>query len=101
MEQAILSELQKLTLLTMLGVKRVLTMNDVSLLTGLSKSHIYKLVCARKVPHYKSDGNKFTYFLKDEIESWLLAHRIPTNEEIDQQATSYVVTGRMQKGGSK
>lgn len=100
-EVDIKKEFDELKKLTLLGAKNVLTMTDAALLTGLSKSHLYKLVCAKEVPYYKSQGGKLTYFDKSELESWLLSHRVPTNAEIEQQATNYVVTGRMQKGGAK
>ena len=94
MEAKILNELQELKKLTLLGVKKALTMSDCSLLTGLSKSHLYKLVCAKKIPYYKSDGGKLTYFDKQEIESWLLQHRIKTTDEIETEAANYIVSGK-------
>jgi excisionase family DNA binding protein len=100
MEQ-VLNELQELKNLTLLGAKKVLTMTDASLLTGLSKSHLYKLVCYKKIPHYKSDGGKLTYFDKSELEAWQLQHRVKTADEIEREAANYVVTGKhSKKGGS-
>ena len=95
------NELQSIKKLTLLGAKKALTMSDCALLTGLSKSHLYKMVCAKKIPYYKSDGGKLTYFDKSEIEAWQLKHRYKTTDEIEAEATSYVVTGRRQKGGLK
>ena len=92
------NELQELKNLTLLGVKQALTMNDASLFTGLSKSHIYKLVCTKKIPYYKSDGGKLTYFDKDEVTKWMLQNRVSTSSEIEAQAINYVVTGK-KKGG--
>lgn len=89
-----MSELQKLKELTLLSAKTALTMNDVADLTGLSKSHIYKLVCTKRIPYYKSEGGKFTYFRKSEIEDWLLAHRVPTTDEIEANAVNYVVSNK-------
>ena len=94
MEAKILNELQELKNLTLLGVKKALTMGDCSLLTGLSKSHLYKLVMDKKIPYWKSDGGKLTYFDKQEIEAWLLQHRIKTTAEIEIEAENYVVMGR-------
>ena len=94
METKILNELQELKKLTLLGVKKALTMNDCALLTGLSKSHIYKLVMNKKIPYWKSDGGKLTYFDKQEIEAWLLQHRMKTTDEIETEAANYVVAGR-------
>ena len=69
----LLKELQELKNLTLLGAKQALTMSDAALLTGLSKSHLYKLVCFRQIPYYKSNGGKLTYFDKDELNRWMLA----------------------------
>ena len=80
--------------LTLLSAKTALTMNDVADLTGLSKSHIYKLVCTKRIPYYKSEGGKFTYFRKSEIEDWLLAHRVPTTDELEANAVNYVVSNK-------
>lgn len=96
MNEVILNELQELKKMTLLGAKTALNMNDVCLLTGLSKSHIYKLVCKKEIPYYKSVGGKLTYFRKNEIEDWLLTRRVPTVNEIEQRAINYNVS---KKGG--
>lgn len=90
----VLEQLQELKQLAVLGAKKALTVPDVCLLTGLSKSHIYKLVWSKKIPYYKSEGGKMTYFDKQEIESWLLAYRVPTEAEIEQKAIAHCVTSK-------
>jgi len=98
MTDKILEKLQELQNLTLLTAKKALNMTDLALLTGLSKSHLYKLVCAKKIPFYKAkDGGKLTYFNKSEIEAWLLHHRFKTQDEIEEEAINYVVAGK--KGG--
>jgi excisionase family DNA binding protein len=101
MENMILSELQEIKQLTLLGVKQALTMSDASLLTGLSKSHLYKLVCYKKIPHYKSQGGKLTYFDKDELNGWMLQRRVKTSDELETEAISYTVTGKHSRQGGK
>jgi len=93
------SELQNIKQLTLLGAKQALTMNDTALLTGLSKSHLYKLVCAKKIPYFKSQGGKLTYFDKDEVNSWMLQHRVKTSSELETEAANYIVTGKHSKKG--
>jgi excisionase family DNA binding protein len=96
------NELQELKQLTVLSAKQALTMNDAALLTGLSKSHLYKMVCAKKIPYYKSQGGKLTYFDKDELNGWMLQHRIKTADEVEREAITYTVTGKhSKKGGAK
>ena len=98
MEDIILSELQELKKLTVLAAKKALTMSDAALLTGLSKSHLYKECCAKKIPHWKSDGGKLTYFDKDELNGWMLQHRVKTNAELETEAANYIVTGKRKAG---
>jgi len=86
--------LQELKNIALLGAKQALTMGDMALLTGLSKSHLYKLVCAKQIPYYKSQGGKLTYFDKDEVNRWLLQHRVKTSSELETEAANYIVTGK-------
>lgn len=89
-KEAIRDEFAQLQQITLIGIKDALTMDDVCLLTNLSKSYLYKLVSANKIPHYKSDGgSKLTYFDKDEVKKWCLANRISTIEETTAKAVSY------------
>ncbi|MBX3164249.1 MAG: helix-turn-helix domain-containing protein [Bacteroidetes bacterium] len=98
MENQILNELQELKKLTVLSAKQALTMSEAAILTGLSKSHLYKKVMLKEIPYYKSDGGKITYFDKSELTAWCLKHRVKTNAEIEAEAATYVVTGK--KGGA-
>lgn len=98
MEQ-VLKELQELKKLALLGAKQALTMSEAAMITGLSKSHLYKLVCRKAIPYYKSDGGKINYFDKQELTAWQLQHRIASTDEVEQRATTHVVTGK--KGGVK
>lgn len=91
------NELQELKVITAIGVKQALTMNDCAFVTGLSKSHIYKLVMNKQIPYYKSNGGKLTYFDKDEVTKWMLQNRVATSSEIDAKAVSYCVTGKTRK----
>ena len=68
--------------------KIVLNINEVSKLTGLSKSTIYKMTCSGMIPHYKKA--KHLYFDRIEIENWLKSNRIKTSDEIDREASTYV-----------
>ena len=91
----ILQELSQIKAYSLLGAKSVLCLDEVALLTGLSKSHIYKLTCTKQIPYYKPNG-KYMYFDKAEIESWMRRGRIATQQEAEQQAIAYVVKGGAQ-----
>lgn len=76
--------------------KKMLSIDDVSVLTGLSKSYLYKMTCSHQIPYYKPNG-KLMYFDKTEIEEWMRQNRIETTDEAEQKALSYVI----EKGGMK
>lgn len=99
MEEKILNQLDRIERNSLLAAKNVLCLEDVALLTGLSKSHLYKLTCTHQIPMYKPNGKQI-YFDRGEIEAWMKQNRVATTQEIEQAATNYVVTGRMQKGGA-
>ena len=86
-----LSELEKITLL---GVKQVLTSEEVTLFTGLSKSTLHKLTSAKKIPYYKSRGGKINYYHKDDITKWMLDCRIKTTDEVEEESLEYVAEKR-------
>ena len=67
--------------------KEVLTLNEVGLYTGLSKSHIYKLCSTGGIPFYKPFG-KVNYFDKLEIIQWLKQNRVATTREIESRAST-------------
>ncbi len=79
----------------LLSQKKVLNLDEVAVVTGLSKSHLYKLTSNGKIPHYKPNG-KFIFFDRNEIEDWLLRNRVKTVNEIEAEAASYVNKGRKQ-----
>lgn len=89
-EDLILQRLENIERFSLLAAKNVLCMNDVVLLTGLSKSHIYYLINKRKIPYYKPTG-KNVYFDRKEIEDWMRRNRQTSNVEAEQSAAAYVV----------
>ena len=70
-----------------LSQKAVLTSKEAALYLGISLSKLYKLTCAKEIPHYKPNG-KLNYFERQEIETWALRNRIATNAEISNLALS-------------
>lgn len=75
--------------------KKILNLAEVCHMTGLSKSHLYKMTCYGNIPHYKQ--SKHLYFERAEIEAWLLKNRQPTTQELAADAADSI--GR--KGGEK
>lgn len=87
-------QLQRIERYSLLAAKNVLTLDDVSLLTGLSKSWLYKATCNHLIPFYKPNG-KQVYFDRCEIESWMKQNRVSSKAEISQMAANYCVTGKL------
>ena len=77
----------------LLGQKDVFTFEECCQYTGISKTYMYKLTCTNRVPHFKPHG-KIIYFSKEEIDRWLLKNPIKTTEAIEQEAATYLVTGK-------
>ena len=95
MELDIKIQLDEIEKLTLLSAKNVLCLEDVALLTGLSKSHLYKLTCSHQIPFYKPNGKQI-YFDRMEVENWMKQNRVATTDEIETKAVNYLVTGEMQ-----
>ena len=70
--------------------KEILTIEEFSVYSGFSKSHIYKLTHLNKIPHYKP-GGKMVFFKLDEVKEWLLSNRISSQREIDSNASAYML----------
>ena len=96
MELEIKAQLDRIEALTALSAKNVLCLDDVVLLTGLSKSYLYKLTCSHQIPYYKPNG-KHVYFDRIELENWMKQNRVATEDEVQATATNYLVTGKIRK----
>ena len=70
--------------------KEIITIQELADYTGFSKSHIYKLTHKNQIPFYKPNG-KTIFFKFDEVKEWLLNNRISTIQEINSQASAYIL----------
>ena len=77
-----------------LAAKNVLNIDDVAILTGMSKGYIYQLTHKRIIPFYKPTGKQM-YFDRSEIEAWMKRNRYDTDDEIVTEALSF----KTKKGG--
>jgi excisionase family DNA binding protein len=82
----------------LLAQKNVLTLDEVSQFTGLSKSFLYKLTSTGRVPHFKPHG-KVIYFERSQVEAWLLQNPVKTVYSIEKESVRYVTLNK--KGGLK
>ena len=79
-----------------LNTKEVLTTDEAASYMGVSKSYLYKLTMEKRIPHYKPMG-KMCFFNRKEMEMWLQANRVATDEELSQDAQAYCI----KKGGTR
>lgn len=88
-----MEELAEIKTLTLLASKNVLTIDDVSLLTGVSRSTIYKMTSKKLLPHYKPNS-KLLFFNRKEIEEWAQQNRVMSQQEAEQKALAYSVANK-------
>ncbi|MDP4268968.1 MAG: helix-turn-helix domain-containing protein [Bacteroidota bacterium] len=74
--------------------EEILSIEEVSKLLSMTKSHIYKMTSTRQIPHYHR-GKKL-FFKRSEIEGWAFECRIKTMSEIEMEASAYII--RKDKG---
>ena len=72
--------------------KNVLTVDEVALLTGYTVKYLRLLISQHQLPYYRR-GNRL-FFCRAEVENWMMGQRIPSNEEIQQQANRHSGNGK-------
>lgn len=80
----------------LIGSKEVLTFDEASEYTGISKSFLYKMTSTGSIPCYKPSG-KLLFFNKAELNNWMLTNRKATKDELETKANTMLAL----KGGSK
>ena len=86
----IIAQLEDIKRATLLGVKDTLTVEECALLTGYSVSSLYTYTCKRVIPHFKRGNSVF--FSKQAIETWMRGQPVATEEELTQEAATYIAT---------
>jgi len=93
MYEQILNKLESLENLLKGQTEKPLTLEEAAEYLDLSKSHLYKLTSAHKIPHYKPQGKR-VYFSKSELDAWLLKNPVKTEMEVEQEDDDYIVNGK-------
>ena len=73
--------------------KEVLNFSEACKYLDISESHLYKLTSRKQVPHFCPQGKKL-YFNRLELDRWLQTNRKNTAEEVDREATDYILNNR-------
>jgi len=92
MKNIILDKLTNIENLLKGQTEKPLTFDEAARYLDVSKSHLYKLTSANKIPHYKPQGKRI-YFSKAELNTWLLRNPVKTTADIEQEADDYLVNG--------
>lgn len=90
LKQYIDRRFDRLEAATLIGAKETLTAEEAALYTGYAIKGIYTLTSNKQIPHYKRNGK--LYFKKTELDEWMTANRVMTEQEISSKATTYVAT---------
>ena len=93
MQQEILAKLTVIENLLKGQTEKPLTFNEASEYLDVSKSHLYKLTSANRIPHYKPQGKR-VYFTKSDLDTWLLRNRVSTLDDIDQKSVDCIAENR-------
>ncbi len=88
-----LSELKALITEQNLLKKDVLNFSEACQYLDISESHLYKLTSRKQIPHFCPQGKKL-YFNRHELDGWLQQNRQTTSDDIEKQATDYVLQNR-------
>ena len=88
--QALSDKLDAIHSLTAIAAKTILDITEAAVFTGFSVGHLYRLTSTKQIPHYKK--NRKLYFRKAELEEWLTEEAVPTEDDINSQAATYIVT---------
>lgn len=90
-------KIDKILMYSLLAAKNVLNIDDVAVLTGLSKSTLYKMTCAKEIPFYRPNG-KMIFFDRKEIESWMKRNRVASTFELHDNAADFLAGVGAKKG---
>lgn len=92
MQDIIIEKLTAIENLLKGQTEKPLTFDEAARYLDVSKSHLYKLTSANKIPHYKPQGKRI-YFAKCELDTWLLRNPVKTTADLEQEADDYLVSG--------
>ena len=88
MRQITIEEIKDL----LLEQQRPMTSKEACKHLGVTLSTLYKYTHGKRIPFYKPTGRK-NYFLKSDLDAFLLGKRSSTLEELDTQACNIIVNG--------
>lgn len=73
--------------------KRLLTIKQTSIISGVSKSYIQKLVASKKLPHSKPTG-KLIFIHRRDLEKFLSQNYIASNDEVENTVSDFILNSK-------
>lgn len=70
--------------------KRLLTIEEASKISGVSKSYIQKLTASKLIPYSKPTG-KLIFIHRKDLEQFLSSNYISTNEELNSRVADFII----------
>lgn len=70
--------------------KRLLTIEQASMVSGVSKSYIQKLVASKKLSHSKPTG-KLIFIHRRDLENFLSQNYIASHDEVESNVADYLL----------
>lgn len=69
--------------------KEIFNFDEAAAYLSMSKSTLYKLTSKKEIPHYKP--NRFVFFEKAELDKWIRAAAVRTEEQLCDQVNAYTM----------
>ena len=66
--------------------KTILNSKQAAQFIGVSGNALRTMCARRKIAYYKNRTGGRVFFLQNELEEWMLATRVPTDEEVTERA---------------
>lgn len=86
-------ELQEIKQLLSNQSFKPMTISEASSYLNLSKSYLYKMTSAGKIPFFKPSGKKL-FFTKSQLDNWIQRNPIKSKYEIEEMADNYILNSK-------
>lgn len=73
--------------------KRILTMDEAVWYTGLERGTLRNMTSSKAIKHFKPTA-KLVYFLREDLDAWMLQNPVKTAFEIEQEALMHTIKNR-------
>ena len=76
--------------------RNLMTTTEAARYLGVKPSYLYKMMMRRAIPDYKP-GGKLCFCAKEDLDVWLKRVRIKSQDEIDSEASRYLISREKNK----